>query len=180
MAKARNGTVAVTRRIEAPVHEVFNQLTDPAKHPHFDGSGMLRDGTGNKIVSAVGDVFAMKMHNDEMGEYEMSNYVAEFVPNERIVWEPVMTGASRAEDMEGIGQPAGHRWGYELEPDGPGATIVTEIFDCTQATEWLRVAVDNGNRWLESMTTSLVRLDKQCSAAHRSRSGSSGFAKQDE
>ena len=52
---------------------------------------MLKDGTGNKIVSALGDVFAMKMHNDEMGEYEMSNNVAEFVPNERIVWEPVMT-----------------------------------------------------------------------------------------
>jgi hypothetical protein len=42
---------------------------------------------------------------------------------------------------------------------------VTEIFDCTQAAEWLRVATDNGNQWLESMTTSLERLDDQCSAA---------------
>jgi uncharacterized protein YndB with AHSA1/START domain len=172
MTKAGDGIVTVTRRIEAPVHEVFNQLTDPAKHPNFDGSGMLRDGTGNKIVSAVGDVFAMKMHNDDMGEYEMSNYVAEFVVNERIVWAPVMTAASRSEDMEAIGQPAGHRWGYELEPDGPGATIVTEIFDCTQAAAWLRVAVDNGNRWLESMATSLERLDTQCSAASHDDSAS--------
>jgi hypothetical protein len=45
---------------------------------------MLRDGSGNKIVSAVGGLFVMKMYNDEMGDYEMSNHVVEYVPDQRI------------------------------------------------------------------------------------------------
>ena len=71
------GTVAVSRRIETPVDELFARLADPTKHPGFDGSGMLRDGSGNKPVSGVGEVFTMKMHNDEMGDYEMRNDVVE-------------------------------------------------------------------------------------------------------
>jgi len=34
-----------------------------------------------------------------------------------------------------------HQWIYELTPDGPDATIVTETYDCTRAPEWLRRAV---------------------------------------
>ena len=165
MTKAGNGIVSVTRRIEAPVEELFARLTDPAIHPSFDGSGMLVDGSAHKAISAVGDVFTMKMHNDEMGNYEMSNHVVEYVPNKRVVWEPVLSSASRDEDATDIGAPAGHRWGYELESDGPDATIVTEIFDCTRAVEWLRVATDNGNRWLASMTATLQRLDELSSHA---------------
>jgi len=174
MAKASKGTVRVTRRIGAPAHELFSRLSDPALHPLFDGSGMLRDGSGNKVVTAVGDVFAMKMHNDEMGDYEMSNYVVEYVPDKRIVWEPVMSGASRLEDIPDIGQSAKHRWGYELEPDGPGATAVTELFDCTQSPEWLRVAVGDGDRWVACMETTLERLDEQCARAVRSDAATRG------
>jgi uncharacterized protein YndB with AHSA1/START domain len=161
MTNSSTGTVSVSRRIAAPVGELFALLTDPTRHPSIDGSGMLRDGSGNQVVSAAGDVFTMKMHNDEMGDYEMSNHVVEYELNKRVVWEPVMSGASRAEDMADIGVRAGHRWGYQLEPDGPDATIVTEIFDCTQAPERLRTVLDNGNRWLPTMTTTLERLDEQ-------------------
>jgi hypothetical protein len=98
-----------------------------------------------------------------MGDYEMSNHVVEYELNKCVVWEPVMSAVSRAEDMGDIGERAGHRWGYQLEPDGPDATVVTEIFDCTQAPEWLRTAIDNGNRWLAGMTATLERLDEQCS-----------------
>lgn len=162
MTNAHNGNLAVSRRIEAPADELFARLADPTKHPSFDGSGMLRDGSGNKAVSGVGDVFTMKMHNDEMGDYEMRNHVVEYLLNKRIVWEPVMSAASRPEDVPGIGDRAGHRWGYELESDGPDATVVTETFDCTQAPQWLRVVVDEGNRWLASMTATLEHLDEQC------------------
>jgi len=170
MTKGRDGTVSVTRRIEAPVDEVFARLIDPSRHPSFDGSGMLRDGSGNKPVTAIGDVFTMKMYNDEMGDYEMRNYVVEFLFNRRIVWEPEMSAASRIEDLGDIGNRAGHRWGYELESEGPNATIVTEIFDCTQAPEELRAAIDNGNRWLASMTATLERLDELIGIA-KSQSG---------
>ena len=164
MTQTRNGTVSVTRRIEAPAEVLFARLADPASHPSFDGSGMLVDGSGNEVVLAVGDAFNMKMHNDEMGDYEMRNHVVEYVLNRRIVWEPVMSGASRAEDVPAIGDRAGHRWGYELEADGAGAVIVTEIFDCSEAPEWLRNVLDDGNRWVESMTATLERLDEQCSS----------------
>ncbi len=165
MTTPGDGRVSAVRRIEAPAEVLFARLADPTRHPSFDGSGMLRDGSGNKVVSAVGDSFTIKMHNDEMGDYEMRNDVVEYVPNRRIVWEPVMSAASRPEDTAGIGERAGHRWGYELEPDGDDAVIVTEIFDCTEAPQWLRVAVDDGNRWLASMASTLERLDEQCSQA---------------
>jgi hypothetical protein len=53
-------------------------------------------------------------------------------------------------------------------PDGPDATIVAETYDCTQAPEWLRRAVKNGQRWLTSMTVTLERLDQQCSGGQHS------------
>jgi hypothetical protein len=40
---------------------------------------MLREGSGG-VISAVGDVFTMTMHNDEMGDYEMANYVVDIRP----------------------------------------------------------------------------------------------------
>ena len=49
---------------------------------------MLRESSGG-VISGVGDVFTMKMHNDEMGDYEMANHVVEYEPNRRIGWEPV-------------------------------------------------------------------------------------------
>jgi uncharacterized protein YndB with AHSA1/START domain len=162
MTTDRDGKVTVTRRMDAPAPEVFARLADPAQHPNFDGSGMVRDGTGNGTVSAVGDVFTMKMHNDEMGHYEMRNHVVEYELNRRLVWEPEMSAASRAEDRADIGIRAGHRWGYELVADGSDVTVVTEIFECTEAPEQLRAAIGDGERWLESMTISLERLDQLC------------------
>src|SRR5580658_1794920 len=113
-----DATVSVTRRIEAPVERVFAVLSDPARHPSFDGSDMLRDGSANQPIQAVGDAFTVKMYNDEMGDYEMRNYVVDYELHRRIVWEPVLSAASRAEDRADIGERAGHRWGYELESDG--------------------------------------------------------------
>lgn len=165
MTTTGSDTVSVSRRIEAPAAQLFALLSDPASHPSFDGSGMVRDGRGNRPVSGVGDVFTMKMHNEEMGDYEMSNHVVEYVPNERIVWQPVMSAATRPEDIAAIGDSARQRWGYQLEADGPNATIVTELFDCTESPEWLRTAVDGGNGWLPAMRASLEALDARCSSS---------------
>jgi hypothetical protein len=35
--------VAVSRRICAPAHDIFQVLADPVRHPEFDGSQMLRE-----------------------------------------------------------------------------------------------------------------------------------------
>jgi len=48
------------------------------------------------------------------------------------------------------------------DPRGTDATIVTEIFDCVSASEELREATQNGETWIDSMTTTLARLDSLC------------------
>jgi hypothetical protein len=141
---------------------VFAILADPARHADIDGSGMLRQALSSGVVERAGDAFIMSMHNAEMGDYEITNYVVEYQRDRQIGWEPVLTAASRPEDQADIGERREHRWSYELEPIGPSETVVTETFDCTQAPDWLRNAVKNGYRWLESMTSTLEKLDQQC------------------
>lgn len=150
--------VSVSRKIDVPADKLFDFLTNPANHPIIDGSGMLREGS-EQVVSGVGDVFTMKMHNDEMGDYEMSNHVVEYELNRRISWEPVLKAASRAEDQADLGDRSEHRWAYELTPLDSSSTMVTETYDCSSAPEWLRNAVKGGARWIDSMTVTLERLD---------------------
>src|ERR1700733_4373528 len=95
---------SVARTIEAPPQQLFELLVHSANHPVVDGSGMLKPVSDDVVLTGVGDVFTIAMHNPEMGDYEMSNHVAEFEPNRRISWEPVMTAASRPEDKPGLGQ----------------------------------------------------------------------------
>jgi hypothetical protein len=104
----------------------------------------------------------MGMHNAEMGDYEVTNHVVVYERERRIGWEPVLTAATRPEDQADLGDRNEHRWIYELKPLGPSTTVVTEIYDCRRAPDWLRRAVKNGHRWLESMTTTLEKLDQQC------------------
>ena len=80
--------VAVSRRICVPAHGVFQVLADPVRHPEFDGSGMLRGAVSTAVISAVGDVFVMKMYYSGIGDYEMNNHVVEYEPDRRIGWEP--------------------------------------------------------------------------------------------
>jgi hypothetical protein len=155
--------VSVSRRIAASAEALFAVLADPARHPLIDGSGMVQQALTPWPISRAGDEFTMRMHNDEMGEYEITNHVVDYQPNRLIAWEPVLTAASRDEDQAGIGDRAHHRWIYELTPDRPDATVVTETYDCTQAPEWLRRAVKNGQRWVTAMTVTLDKLDQQCS-----------------
>src|SRR5579863_3742126 len=125
-------TTEVSRRIEAPVERIFAILANPQRHTDLDGSDMLRGAVSNEVITGVGDVFSMNMFLEEVGDYVMMNYVVEFEPNRRIGWEPAPGDAAASDDgIYPIGVPAGHRWSFQLIPDGPDATIVTEIFDCT-------------------------------------------------
>ena len=151
--------VSVSREIEAPAEKLFALLTHSASHPLIDGSGMLREAPADVRLSRVGDVFVMKMHNDEMGDYEITNYVVEYELNRLIGWQPVMRAASRDEDQADIGESGQHRWSYHLSPVDSRSTLVTETYDCSRSPEWLRKAVRGGNRWIDSMTASLEKLD---------------------
>lgn len=154
-----DGIVSVSRHIEATQEHLFALLTDSANHPLIDGSGMVRQPAPAVRLSGTGDVFLMNMHHHEMGDYQMRNEVTEYQPGRRLAWEPVLVAASRPEDQDSTGGPGRYRWGYELSGDGPGATTVTETFDCSRSPEWLRKAVRDGEGWRDAMTASLARLE---------------------
>jgi hypothetical protein len=155
--------VAVSRRICAPAHDIFQVLANPVRHPEFDGSQMLRGVVSPTVISAAGAVFVMKMYYSKIGEYEMNNHVVEYEQDRRIGWEPE-AGRGHPDAAPDSPEPArwGHRWTYQLSPDGPDATIVTEIYDCSRAPEKERAGMDNGKIWIESMARTLERLDALC------------------
>jgi uncharacterized protein YndB with AHSA1/START domain len=147
-------TIEVSRRIEASAAEIFRTLTNPEKHLHLDGSDMLRGAETKEVVRGIGDVFVMNMYFHALGDYQMDNHVVEFEPNRRLSWEPI-AGAGHAQ----VGTRMGHRWSFQLEPDGPDATIVTEIYDCSRAPRDFRQQMNNGSIWINSMEETLQRLD---------------------
>ena len=155
--------VAVSRRICAPAHEIFQVLANPARHPEFDGSESLRGAGSTAVIAGVGDVFVMRMYFSHLGDYEMNNHVVEYERDRRIGWEPE-AGRGHPNAAPGSAEPArtGQRWSYQLTPDSPDATIVTEIYDCSRAPEDERIGMDNGGIWVESMARTLERLDALC------------------
>jgi hypothetical protein len=152
--------VRVSRRIEAPAAVIFRVLADPGRHLELDGSGMLRGAVTTAPVSGVGDVFIMRMYFRELGDYEMNNHVVEYELDSRIGWEPESgrghPGAGRD------GSRWGQRWSYELVPVGAGATIVTEVYDCSRAPEGARADMSDGEVWADAMARTLERLDAAC------------------
>jgi hypothetical protein len=155
--------VAVSRRIGARAHDIFQILASPARHPEFDGSQALRGAASAGLISGVGEVFVMKMYYPHIGDYEMNNHVVEYEPDRRIGWEPE-AGRGHPNAAPDSPEPArwGQRWSYQLTPDGPDATVVTEIYDCSQAPEDERAGMDNGKIWIEAMAKTLERLDALC------------------
>jgi hypothetical protein len=147
--------VVVSRRIGAPASAIFAILTDPVRHLDLDGSEMLRGAVTSARITGVGDVFVMRMYFAALGDYEMNNHVVEYELDRRIGWEP-----EAGRGHPGEGGRWGHRWSYQLTPVGPEETVVTEIYDCSRATEDERRGMEDGKVWIESMTETLERLDK--------------------
>jgi hypothetical protein len=163
------GPVAVSRRIASPAADIFRILADPRRHTDLDGSEMLRGAVSDAVVRAVGDIFVMRMYHPPLGDYEMVNHVVEYELDRRIGWEP-----EAVRGHPGIAPRTrwGHRWSYELTADGPDATIVTEIYDCSRAPHDEQVSMDGGRVWADSMAETLERLDLLCAADRGSGGGS--------
>jgi len=154
--------VRVSRRIEAPASVIFRVLADPGRHQELDGSGMLRGAVTTAPIAGVGDVFVMKMYFAALGDYEMNNHVVEFEPDRRIGWEPEAGRGHPDATARQDGSRWGHRWSYELVPDGPGVTIVTEVYDCSRAPQEARAGMSDGEVWADDMAATLERLDAAC------------------
>jgi hypothetical protein len=161
MSNTETAPVMVSRRIEASAGRLFAILADPKMHPVIDGSGMLGASVSEEVVVGLGDMFTMAMHNDELGDYEMTNHVVAYEAGRHIAWEPVLSKASRPEDEAGVGDRSHHVvWAFSFSPVGPETTDVTESFDCSASPDWLRKVLRNGERWRDSMRLTLDQLDR--------------------
>lgn len=113
--------VSATREIAAGAGRIFELIADPAQQPLWDGNDNLVEAMGSHRVTALGDVFTMKLTNGAIRE----NHVVAFEEGRLIAWRPAEPG----------GEPPGHLWAWALEPVGPARTRVTHTYDWTQLTD---------------------------------------------
>jgi hypothetical protein len=113
------------------------------------------------MLTSVGNVFTMRMHNAFLGDYTIDNHVVEFDPERRIAWEPVLSATSRDEAKPNIGHNLRHRWGYELEAVTPAATFLSEFFDCSRSSEdWQEDLQEDMHGWIPvAMDASLEKIE---------------------
>jgi uncharacterized protein YndB with AHSA1/START domain len=117
--------VSVSRQITAEPERIFGLIADPAQQPRWDGNKNLAEAASGQRVRQVGDVFAMRLTNGGIRE----NHVVEFGEGHLIAWRPAEVGK----------QPPGHLWRWQLEPAGPGVTLVTHTYDWTELTDEKRL-----------------------------------------
>ncbi|MCD2185866.1 SRPBCC family protein [Actinomycetospora soli] len=117
----------VTRTIEAPAGRVFAVLGDPREHAAIDGSGLLQ-GSDSDRVTAVGQVFTMRMYRDDLGPWRTFNTVTTFEDGRRIGWAPELDPDSELGPKLAHLTTGGHTYVYELE-ERDGVTEVTQTYD---------------------------------------------------
>jgi uncharacterized protein YndB with AHSA1/START domain len=129
MSDATKQVVTVT--VDASPDKVFAVLSNPSRHPEFDGSGMCA-ACSTGPLSGVGETFVMDMHREGLGSYQIRNKVVAFEPGRRFVFEPFLETSNETVDalLSGI-KPGGHTWGFDLEPTADGKTTVTHTYDWT-------------------------------------------------
>jgi Polyketide cyclase / dehydrase and lipid transport len=126
--------IEVQRTIAAEPAAIFRVLSDPYGHVAIDSAGMLMDATGGR-VSAVGDTFVVHMDREALDDYPLGKYdvtvtITTFEPDREIAW--TILGAIRP--------PIRHVYGYRLEPDSDGGTLVTSYYDWSAIDEHWRQA----------------------------------------
>jgi hypothetical protein len=115
--------IEVQRSIAANPQLIFQVLCDPRGHVAIDSSGMLMSADGDP-VAGVGDTFVVHMDREALNDYPLGRYdvtvkITKFEPGREIAW--TVAGNIRP--------PIGHVYGYRLEPDGSGGTLVTSYYD---------------------------------------------------
>jgi hypothetical protein len=111
---------------------------------------MVRD-SESLPIDGIGDVFIVRMHNDQFGDYEMRNQVVEFAPDEALAWAPKRHDIKDDVDWN-------HRWGWRLKSNGESSEV-TAFFDCTRVPDDGRRILRDGERWRPVLERSLERLE---------------------
>lgn len=126
--------VSATRRIAASAHAIFLLVSDPARHVDIDGSGMLQAAPGTRPLTAVGETFEMDMDRRPLGdipnmaEYKVRCTVTQLIPDRLVEWT-----------VRAVGKPpAGHVYGWQIEPLTDGECLVSNYCDWTNISDELR------------------------------------------
>ncbi|MEH3139877.1 MAG: SRPBCC family protein [Mycobacterium kyogaense] len=118
--------VTVERTIDASADAVFDVLSNPNRHPALDGSGFVRSVHHADRIQKVGDVFTMNMAGDHMGgEYKTDNHVTGYVKDKLLAWQTAPAGT----------EPPGWEWLWEIDAQGPNATLVRHTYDWSKVTD---------------------------------------------
>jgi hypothetical protein len=119
------------RPIPAPAADIFRIVSDPAGHVAIDSTGMLQSYTGEPATK-VGDEFMIHMDRESLNDFPLGKYdvtvrITTFEQDKEIAWTIV-----------GQLQPQiGHVYGYQLEPQDDGTTLVTQYYDWSDIhPEW--------------------------------------------
>lgn len=119
-------SIAVSRTIDAPAKDVFDVLSNPRRHPEFDGSGFMRSTQNADRITASGQVFTMDMEAERMGgEYRTDNHVVGYDENKLLAWKTAPEGT----------EPKGWQWVWELNAIDPNTTEVTHTYDWEQVDD---------------------------------------------
>ena len=153
-------SVSESRDINASAALIFSILSNPALQPHVDGTGMLRSGVDNEVITKVGDVFYISMTHWDRGNYVMANHVVAFEQDRHIAWEPVVHSYENPDYKDAVGGPGLREWGWQLEPLSDTTTRVTEYFEGSRLPEGLRKFIEDGEFWRPAMLTSLENLER--------------------
>jgi len=172
--RASADRVTVTRRIAAPAHAIFLLVSDPARHVDIDGSGMLRAAPGARPLTAVGQTFDIDMDRRPLGvvpntqalhqlvmtapDYRVRCTVTQLIPDRFIEWAVRAVGK----------RPAGHVYGWQIEPATDGECLVSHYCDWASITDELRAKF----RWpvvpADRLENSVENLDRLATRSGRS------------
>lgn len=119
-------SITVSREIPASATDIFDVLSNPARHQELDGSGFIRGVDHADRITANGQVFRMNMTGDHMGgDYQTDNTVSGYDPHKLIAWKTAPAGM----------EPPGWEWLWELKPEGSDATSVSLTYDWEKVTD---------------------------------------------
>lgn len=121
-----NDKITVEQTIQASSADVFDVLSNPARHVELDGSGFVISDEKSNRIQGTGDVFTMNMTGDHMGgDYQTDNHVTGYSQNQLLAWQTAPAGQ----------EPPGWQWVWELEAEGSGSTKVRHTYDWSNVTD---------------------------------------------
>jgi uncharacterized protein YndB with AHSA1/START domain len=158
-----SGVLRASATVAVAPEQVFDLLTDPARHSEFDATGMVGLPATPARLTHVGQIFVMNMtyrEGDHIEHYQSDNHVCALEPGRVIAWATATHG----------GEKLGWLWRYDVSPVADGAAV-------TLTYDWSNTPPENVRRFgvplvnADGLAQSLQLLSRACGAAQRPEGG---------